>query len=176
MSFLRLLIVAAAGAMLGLGVTAPAGADVDIPGAPNSPPAISPVDGDPIPAKLRLAQAGSTGGTLGKPDQSLSGNRPTPPSKAPPQEKTKAVKQEPSSSTSACSKAVGVWYWVTQEVTIKAGGAITSPGGPGNWTCVDGKLHVFWPGFVVPHEIFSISDDGNRLISLNTASAPKRVR
>jgi hypothetical protein len=133
-------------------------------------------------AALMLASAnairgqGSTGGTLGKTDQSLSGDQPkSPPSGKLPKRDGSATAPD-HTKRSTCAKAVGVWYWVTQEVTIRANGTITSPGGPGHWSCVDGKLHVFWPGFVVPHEIFSISDDGSQLISLNTASAPKRLR
>ena len=125
---------------------------------------------------FHLAQAGSTGGTVGKTDQSLSGDQPKKPSpeKTPKRDSNSATSTQ--GKASPCARAVGVWYWVTQEVTIRANGTITSPGGPGHWSCVDGKLHVFWPGFVVPHEIFSISADGNQLISLNTASAPKRLR
>jgi hypothetical protein len=141
-----------------------------------------------------LAQAGSTGGSVGKvnkgasgesdaaPGKSIPGGKRAPASRDPGVEhraRSKApVKptEPPKSKMAACARAVGTWFWVTEVVTIKSNGSITAKGGPGNWTCVNGLLHVFWPGFIVPHEIFSISDDGDRLISQNTSSAPTRIR
>ena len=120
---------------------------------------------------------GATGGVVGKQNKDVSGSTdasPTP-QRYTPRGKMRPV-QAPGPKTSACAKAVGVWFWVTEVVTIKSDGSMSSKGGPGNWTCIDEKLHVFWPGFIVPHEIFSISEDGNRLISHNTSSAPTRIR
>jgi hypothetical protein len=128
-----------------------------------------------------LAQAGSTGGSVGKVNKGASGESDAPVGKPAPARAARskaAVKpvEPPKSKTAACSRAVGTWFWVTEVVTIKSNGSITAKGGPGNWTCVNGLLHVFWPGFIVPHEIFSISDDADRLISQNTSSAPTRIR
>ena len=127
-------------------------------------------------------QPGSTGGAIGKMEKSVSGGEDAPAVRAPksthrarPDAPAKPA-ESPRSKTAACSRAIGTWFWVTEVVTIKPGGSISAKGGPGNWTCADGLLHVFWPGFVVPHEIFSISEDGNRLISQNTSSAPRRIR
>jgi hypothetical protein len=128
-----------------------------------------------------LAQAGSTGGSVGKVNKGASGESDAPPGKSTPAGRARSkapVKpvEPPKSKMAACARAVGTWFWVTEVVTIKSNGSITAKGGPGNWTCVNGLLHVFWPGFIVPHEIFSISDDGDRLISQNTSSAPTRIR
>ena len=129
-----------------------------------------------------IAQGGSTGGVIGKGGKSASGGEDVPAARGPrlehraPSKASVKPAEPPKSKMSACARAVGTWFWVTEEVTIKSNGSIAAKGGPGNWTCVDGLLHVFWPGFIVPHEIFSISDDGNRLISQNTSSAPKRIR
>ena len=141
-----------------------------------------------------LAQAGATGGVVGKQNKDASGESgaspegPTPRGERKPaprdsgserRARSKAPAQAaepPKMKAAGCARAVGTWFWVTEVVTIKPNGSITAKGGPGNWTCVDGLLHVFWPGFIVPHEIFSISDDGNRLNSQNTSSAPTRIR
>jgi len=90
---MRLLIVAVAGLALVLGSPAvPVDADVELQPALQGPAAISISDGGLNPARLRLAQAGSTGGTLGKPDQSLSGDKPNvkPAESSPPQARPKA--------------------------------------------------------------------------------------
>jgi hypothetical protein len=128
-----------------------------------------------------LAQAGSTGGSVGKVNKGASGESDAPPGKPAPAGRARSKgpvepAEPPKSKAAACSRAVGTWFWVTEVVTIKPNGSISAKGGPGNWTCVNGLLHVFWPGFIVPHEIFSISDDGDRLISQNTSSAPTRIR
>ena len=128
-----------------------------------------------------FAQAGSTGGVIGKEGKSASGGVDAPASRNPgvePRARSKAPAkpaEPPKSKAAGCARAVGIWFWVTEVVTIKSGGSVTAKGGAGNWTCVDGLLHVYWPGFIVPHEIFSISEDGNRLMSQNTSSAPKRI-
>jgi hypothetical protein len=129
--------------------------------------------------KTASAQAGSTGGTIGKTDKSASGGEPeqSRPSTIKKPGSTLATQPADSSfGTSACSKAVGVWFWVTQEVTIKSDGKVESPGGPGTWSCVEGKLHVHWIDFAIPLEIMSISSDGKSMTSENTISRPRRVR
>lgn len=136
-------------------------------------------------ASTAHAQGGSAGGVIGKSDKSVSGSESAPASRAPAPaparkpapSKAPAAPAEPAKLKAAgCGRAVGTWFWVTEVVTIKADGSITAKGGPGYWKCTDGLLHVYWPGFIVPHEIFSISNDGNRLISQNTSSAPKRLQ
>jgi hypothetical protein len=141
-----------------------------------------------------LAQAGSTGGIVGKMNKGASGEsdgsagKPGPGGERAPASRDSGIEHRARSKVpvkqveatkpkaAACARAVGTWFWVTEVVTIKPNGSITAKGGPGNWSCVNGLLHVFWPGFIVPHEIFSISDDGDRLISQNTSSAPTRIR
>jgi hypothetical protein len=68
-----LLLVAVSGLTLAFGGAAADG-KVDIRRSPTASAAAS--AGGSVAVRLRLAQAGSVGGTLGKPDQSLSGDRP----------------------------------------------------------------------------------------------------
>src|SRR5262245_38625046 len=81
-------------------------------------------------ATTSLAQAGSTGGTLGKTGKSASGGE-----EAVQRPRTSAPKSSaglpPERAGSSCAKAIGVWYWVTMEVTIKPDGVAESPGGNG---------------------------------------------
>jgi hypothetical protein len=126
-----------------------------------------------------LAQAGSTGGSVGKVNKGASGESDAPPGKSIPGGKRAPASRDPGVEHRARSKAPVVPS-ARGSGLLKSlpssNGSITAKGGPGNWTCVNGLLHVFWPGFIVPHEIFSISDDGDRLISQNTSSAPTRIR
>jgi hypothetical protein len=64
-----------------------------------------------------------------------------------------------SPTPTTCAKAIGRWYWVTTEVTIKPGGVVESPKGNGRWSCSNGHLDVHWDnGF--PVESFTVTDDG----------------
>jgi hypothetical protein len=74
---------------------------------------------------------------------------------------------------SQCARAIGVWFWVTVEVSIKTGGLAESSKGNGKWSCIDGKLNVFWDGANWV-ERFSISDDGKRLTGM--WFTPRRLR
>jgi hypothetical protein len=87
----RLLFAAGAGLMLALGAAAGPVDNVELRGGHDGPTATPLSEGGPPALTLRLAQAGSTGGTLGKPDQSLSGDKPqaTPPKEAPSQMRPK---------------------------------------------------------------------------------------
>jgi hypothetical protein len=72
----------------------------------------SAADGELVTPDLRVAQAGSTGGTLGKPDQSISGG----PAKEPPPAKAPGPKKAPGgAATVAVSGAIaGAWNWAAR--------------------------------------------------------------
>jgi hypothetical protein len=97
-----------------------------------------------------LAQAGSTGGTLGKTDKSASGGRQTTP---------QASSGRP---LSPCRSAVGTWAFSNGvSVVIKAGDAATaSNGGVGKWSCDGGMVTIDW-GTHTDH--YAISSAGNRM-------------
>ena len=86
---------------------------------------------------------GSTGGTLGKTDQSLSGSNQ--PKEAPSQGKRDRPKAE-APSVSSCGKIVGVWAFTNGvDVAIKQGGTASATNGAvGRWSCVAGTAVVPW--------------------------------
>jgi hypothetical protein len=118
---------------------------------------------------LAFAQAGSTGGTIGKTDKSISGGESTAESRTP--TKTRSKGQRPMSGQAAedsagrakCAKFVGTWNWVfgSGEVTAKSDGtlkyAVGGGSGVGKWSCSDGHV-VLRSG---SHEDrMTLSDDG----------------
>jgi hypothetical protein len=96
---------------------------------------------------LAFAQ-GSTGGTLGKTDQSLSGGQPKemPAEKASPQKKTKPG---PDVRQSGCGRNVDVWAWSNGlEVVVRPDAtAVVSNGVAGILTCAGGTYVFKWQGF-----------------------------
>jgi hypothetical protein len=128
------------------------------------------------------AQSGSTGGSIGKQGKSVSGgtaapgSKPAPkPAAATPKPKPRAAAAKPEAdegSRSPCAKAMGTWFWVTQEVTLRANGVASSPGGQGSWTCSGNQLSVFWSG--QPAETFTVTADGQ--LTGHWFISPRRVR
>ena len=121
-----------------------------------------------IPA---LAQAGSTGGTLGKTNKSVSGER---------EEETRPTnthRQNPTSpKATGCGKIVGTWAWhylITTETVFRSDGSgSNSTGQTSSWTCSGRMVIARWDRGAVEH--IKISGDGNRLsISIvNCGTAP----
>ena len=84
-----------------------------------------------------LAQGGSTGGTIGKQDKSVSGGESASPSR--PKEKL----QE--NVVDACKHVPGTWSWVLGTTTFKSDRTSThSWGNSGTWTCVGGVVAINW--------------------------------
>ena len=104
---------------------------------------------------------GSTGGTLGKTDQSLSGNQPK---EAPSQGKRDRPKAEVPSASS-CRSIVGLWGFTNGvDVAIKQGGtASASNGAVGTWSCVAGTAVVPWRHGNGMKWTDRYTADGNRL-------------
>lgn len=109
-----------------------------------------------------LAQAGSTGGTIGKQDKSISGGADTDTPRAAPHAKRPAASSE-TSSGSGCSRIVGVWTWYlgVTEMTFGQNGTVhqSISGNKGTWTCSGGIVtSVFVTG---DRDRITLSRDGN---------------
>jgi len=98
-----------------------------------------------------MAQAGSTGGTVGKQDKSVSGSEePTKPKLH--SHKLASTPAEGKSKSSGCGNVVGAYKWALGTTTVfKADGTTAnSSGNQGNWTCANGQVTIIWNsgGFV----------------------------
>jgi hypothetical protein len=111
-----------------------------------------------------LAQAGSTGGTIGKQGKSASGGD------AEPRQRPNSRTGEKSSSGS-CQKIVGSWSWVAGFETVFSAngtGRNSSPfAGPCTWTCRGGIVIVNWSSLGVIDRI-TIAQDGDHLLITNS--------
>jgi hypothetical protein len=121
-----------------------------------------------------FAQAGSTGGTVGKTDKSASGGEEkAEPQKPVPKRDRRAGKppsNEASSETrgSSCGRIVGTWNWVFGlTVVIKSNGSMTASNGlTATWTCSDGQYSFAWSNNITDR--VSLSKDGNQLDAVNS--------
>jgi hypothetical protein len=112
-----------------------------------------------------LAQAGSTGGSVGKTDKSVSGDAPQ--RKIRP-EKSDLGKRPATSSASSdvpaspCLNAVGTWTFSNGiSVVHKAWGAAAgSNGDSGDWSCAGSMITVHWANWT---DHYAISSQGRRL-------------
>jgi hypothetical protein len=112
-------------------------------------------------ASMAFAQAGSTGGTLGNTDKSISGDREVPRQRTAPRKP--AIASRSDETKGICSKLVGTWTWnhvVPLTVVFSANGtAEASNGAHGTWVCHAGIVDVtFSDGG--PYQL-AISSDGS---------------
>lgn len=108
--------------------------------------------GDP-PA---LAQ-GSTGGTLGKTDRTLSGEKPGP-EKSPGSKRSK----QPGQAEAGCAKVAGSWTGSIGEFYIlKPDRTASHPTASGSWSCKDGRFVVRWSSGYV--DTGTVSRDGKQI-------------
>jgi hypothetical protein len=121
-----------------------------------------------------LAQAGSTGGTLGKSDKSASGGE----EKAPGYEKshkrpaqTKRVQDQPRTS-SACGRIVGTWKWSNglDVVFMVNGTGEATNGDTSTWLCEGGFYKVTWKAWGTDR--ITIASDGQSLSGVGIAGLP----
>jgi hypothetical protein len=95
-----------------------------------------------------FAQAGSIGGTVGKPDKTISGSEEADRPRAAPHPKPLSAKPQESASGHSCSRIVGRWSWylgVSDSVFHKDGTALhPASGTPGKWTCAGDTVSVVW--------------------------------
>ncbi|MBI4275518.1 MAG: hypothetical protein HY659_12555 [Rhizobiales bacterium] len=107
-----------------------------------------------------LAQAGSTGGTIGKQGKSISGGEDENPPRQP---------APPSGQRTSCPNIVGVWNSWASGLFGKAdttfgndGTAKHRSGIPGTWKCESGQLVMTWGSGGVEH--FTLSPDRKKII------------
>jgi hypothetical protein len=101
-----------------------------------------------------FAQAGSTGGTLGNTDKSISGERREEP--ATPKSHTHRSVSAPAADktkSSGCGNVVGTYQWVVGIGVLKSGGVAASSvaGVQGTWTCANGQVTVVWNNGYTDH-------------------------
>jgi hypothetical protein len=118
-----------------------------------------------------LAQAGSTGGTIGNTNKSLSGGEDTEPHRKPNREAPIRHRSTTEKSTgSACQKIVGTWAWhyisgTTETVFSPNGSGRSNIGLTNSWTCTGRIATVIWShGYV---DRLTISRDGSSLSITN---------
>ncbi len=119
-----------------------------------------------------LAQAGSTGGTIGKTDKSESGGPPSP-AEAQPRKPPGASRNAPASS---CSRMPGSWSWFNgATVVISPGGTASDGRHTATWSCANGSVVMHWNhGYT---DRLSLSQDGTHLQGTNgfvTVSGSRR--
>jgi hypothetical protein len=101
-------------------------------------------------ASTAFSQAGSTGGTLGNTDKSISGDRREEP--AAPKSQTHRSASAPAAKSSGCGSVVGAYKWPVGITTIKNGGVATGiPGVQGTWTCANGEVTIVWNNGYTDH-------------------------
>jgi hypothetical protein len=116
------------------------------------------------------AQAGATGGTIGKTDKSVSGDNDSGPHQAPRQ--PRAYKPDGQSTSSSCRKVVGNWSWKggTADAVFNSDGTgrLTWPFGAASctWKCDGSGVIANWSIGVVDR--ITISGDGNSLLINNS--------
>jgi hypothetical protein len=116
-----------------------------------------------------LAQAGSTGGTVGKQDKSISGGAEADRPRAAPHSKRSAAKTQETPSGHSCNAIVGTWSWYrgVTEMTFFKGGTMRNSSGPtGTWVCTNGRSAR--SGDFVSKEQYTVSQDGKSMFVTST--------
>jgi hypothetical protein len=114
-------------------------------------------------ATTALAQAGSTGGTIGKQDKSVSGGE----ERTVPKRSARPTGSRETHST-ACGKLAGVWSWfVNGDVFIKADGTFAQPQArlTGTWLCDGTNVVMLWSHGATDR--LTLSPDGMHLSGTN---------
>jgi hypothetical protein len=121
-------------------------------------------------ASAALAQAGSTGGIIGKQDKSISGDEEADRPRAVPHPKRPAAKAQERSSANSCSRIVGTWSWyrgVTEMTFLKGGTLRSSTGAIATWTCTSGRSARSL-GSNGSKEQYTVSQDGKSMFVTST--------
>jgi hypothetical protein len=100
-----------------------------------------------------FAQAGSTGGTLGNTDKSISGDRREEPAapKSQTPHRSASAPAEAKSKSAGCGNAVGAYKWAVGTTVINADGTATNGVNQGKWTCAGGQVTITWISGHVDH-------------------------
>ena len=129
---------------------------------------------------LVLAQAGSTGGTIGKENRSVSGgveNAPLGSDGNPPRSRS-SVARTPKGSRSgdSCGRVVGSWTWSNGiGVVVKSGGTAEAiDGGRATLNCGSGTYLFTWSAGNLSR--MTLSSDGRRMSGTGILGAESAVR
>lgn len=108
-----------------------------------------------------FAQAGSTSGTIGNRDKSISGGNEQPP------HRPSQPRRQPKQISDLCQKIAGTWSWVAGlEAVFEAGGTCrNSASDQCKWLCSSGVVTATWASGYVDH--ITISRNGNSLSVTN---------
>lgn len=128
---------------------------------------------------IAFAQAGSTGGTIGKQGKSVSGgdDKPAAPHMAPTGKRASAIAATApgTSPRVGCPNIVGVWNsWASglfgkSDATFNSDGtSIHRSGIAGKWWCESGQLRMSWGG--ENPKTFRLSDDRRQIIEIATGA------
>src|ERR1700722_2480284 len=114
-------------------------------------------------------QPGSTGGTVGKQDKSVSGGN------TPQESRPSTRKQEPYSSVaknSSCGRIAGTWQWGGYTVVVKQDGSAHNSFGnvDGTWTCKDREYVFVFAGAFINR--VTLSTNGNSVTGINPLGTP----
>jgi hypothetical protein len=116
-----------------------------------------------------LAQAGSTGGTLGQTGKSASGDDASGRDRSTGRRGTSTRHTGPKQPGNECDRVAGVWQWKwlneTSVVTLNANGTGWSAhGAKSTWTCIDRTAVIRWP---LTRDTMVLSADGKKLTGSN---------
>ena len=116
-----------------------------------------------------LAQAGSTGGSIGKQGKSASGGEEQATPRAAPGRKSRindpaSPEESPHESKSPCGRIVGTWRWFNNvDVVFRSDGTGEATNGDrSTWTCSGGMFSVTWRSFGQTDRL-TLSPDGKQL-------------
>jgi hypothetical protein len=127
-----------------------------------------------------FAQAGTTGGTIGKQEKSISGGDDAPaprraePAGKPPRSASHSVATAPTGGP--CSRIIGTWLWYNGvSVTVNSNNTTTqSDGNTASVVCAEGVYSFTW--FGVAKSQMTLSPDGKRLSGTSLIGATSAVR
>jgi hypothetical protein len=127
-----------------------------------------------------LAQAGSTGGTIGKQDKSISGggdateSQHAVPTRKHPRAASHSVATAPAGGP--CSRIIGTWLWSNGvSVTVNSNNKTTqSDGSTASVVCAEGVYTFTWLGFAKAQ--MTLSPDGKRLSGTSPIGVQSAVR
>jgi hypothetical protein len=116
-----------------------------------------------------FAQAGSTGGTLGQTDKSVSGGDEPGRDRGANRKRASAKQTGHQQAGNECDRVVGVWQWrwlnETSVVTLNANGTGSSAHGfKSTWTCSNRTAVIRWP---MAQDTMVLSSDGKKLTGSN---------
>jgi len=125
--------------------------------------------------RMAFAQAGSTGGTIGKTDKSVSGGEEQAEQKPHTGSLPHRMKNETHSTGNNCRGISGVWEWHSKlpkfDVTFKSGGAVSATNGlTATWSCSNGTFLIKWLDGFTDH--MQLSSNGKELSGTSWAGNP----